>query len=104
MTHSFRVVRFFMVAKGHLSLWRYYMFSGARNPKIDVILAADLSLTSKSRSKVTKGHVEFMTLLYVFWDVEFKKQHRFDFWLFGDLRRPICKDLNSSVIKREKTY
>ena len=53
------------------------MFLGAINAKIDVILAADLSLTSKSRSKVTKVHVEFMTLLYVFGGEESENRRHF---------------------------
>ena len=34
------------------------MFFGTVNPKINIILTHDPSVTSKSRSKVTKGHVD----------------------------------------------
>ncbi len=36
------------------------------NSMVEVILTFDLSVTFKLRLEVTKGHVEFKTLLYVF--------------------------------------
>jgi hypothetical protein len=49
-----------------------------------------------------------MTVLYVFWDGEHEKQHHFDLWPFRDLeievKGQIFKELNLSVIKREKTW
>ncbi len=68
MTHSFRIVRFFMV---------------------------------------TKVYVEFLTLFYVFRDGDHEKQRHFDLRPFYDLeievKGQIFKELNLSVIKREKT-
>jgi len=84
--------------KVKLSLRRYYMFLGSGITINDIILTSDLSLTFKSRSKVTKGQVEFKTLLYVFRVGDHDKRHHFDLWPFLDLQIEVKGHQRSSWV------
>ncbi len=57
----------------------------ALNSMVMVILTSDLSMTFKLRSEVTKGHVEFKAILYVFRGEEVENRYRFDLWPLYDL-------------------
>jgi hypothetical protein len=60
--------------KRHVILWGVILEGFfALNSMVMVILTSDLSLTFKSRSKVTKGHV-----VYVFGGEDSENLHHFD--------------------------